>query len=262
MKSLNQLFSRTPGSKDIRIQLKEVEREQMKRRRDLENLELSKQEKVKQAVAAKSAGKQEIVREIFREMRQLEIDHGFISTDLRRISLSKTALSAFLRKSEMLEKNRDHRSTQNLITRFKNSNLQKAIDTADVDDDTFNDILNEILGEEESGVTGKKAREDAGFAEFDRAITEMAKAEDGEPLSQKARNLNVKDLDDDARKYADDAAAKIDEPRYPSLPDLPMPKTTRQAPMASVFDGEGASAVDNCSEFCVGGTATTEKVRG
>jgi hypothetical protein len=178
MNLLDKLFSKTPDAGDIRVQLKELERDQKKKRRDLDVLEQRKQQKVKEAVTAKKGGKQEVLRDIFREMRQVEIDNGYVNNDLRRISLAKTALSSFLRKMEMLEKKKDRKSLQNLIVRFKDSAIQKAIDTAEVDDDTFNDMLEEILGEEELSVTQGKVKEDTGFADFDRAIGEMAKAEE------------------------------------------------------------------------------------
>jgi len=178
MNLLDKLFSKTPDAGDIRVQLKELERDQKKKRRDLDVLEEKKQQKVKEAVTAKKGGKQEVLRDIFREMRQVEIDNGYVNNDLRRISLAKTALTSFLRKMEMLEKKQDRKSLQNLIVRFKDSAIQKAIDTAEVDDDTFNDMLEEILGEEELSVTQGKVKEDTGFADFDRAIGEMAKAEE------------------------------------------------------------------------------------
>jgi hypothetical protein len=178
MNLLDKLFSKTPEPGDIRVQLKELERDQKKKRRDLDVLEQRKQQKVKEAVTAKKGGKQEVLRDIFREMRQVEIDNGYVNNDLRRISLAKTALTSFLRKMEMLEKKKDRKSLQNLIVRFKDSAIQKAIDTAEVDDDTFNDMLEEILGEEELSVTQGKVKEDTGFADFDRAIGEMAKAEE------------------------------------------------------------------------------------
>jgi len=178
MNLLDKLFAKTPNAADIRVQLKELERDQKKKRRDLDVLEEKKQQKVKEAVTAKKGGKQEVLRDIFREMRQVEIDNGYVNNDLRRISLAKTALTSFLRKMEMLEKKQDRKSLQNLIVRFKDSAIQKAIDTAEVDDDTFNDMLEEILGEEELSVTQGKVKEDTGFADFDRAIGEMAKAEE------------------------------------------------------------------------------------
>ena len=178
MNLLDKLFSKTPDPGDIRVQLKELERDQKKKRRDLDVLEQRKQQKVKEAVTAKKGGKQEVLRDIFREMRQVEIDNGYVNNDLRRISLAKTALTSFLRKMEMLEKKKDRKSLQNLIVRFKDSAIQKAIDTAEVDDDTFNDMLEEILGEEELSVTQGRVKEDTGFADFDRAIGEMAKAEE------------------------------------------------------------------------------------
>lgn len=178
MNLLDKLFSKTPNAADIRVQLKEIERDQKKKRRDLDVLEERKQQKVREAVAAKKGGKQEVLRDIFREMRQVEIDNGYANSDLRRLSLAKTALTSFLRKMEMLEKKQDRKSLQNLIVRFKDSTIQKAIDTAEVDDDTFNDMLEEILGEEELSVTQGKVKEDTGFAEFDKAIGEMAKAEE------------------------------------------------------------------------------------
>jgi len=79
---------------------------------------------------------------------------------------------------ELLEKKKDRKSLQNLVVRFRESSIQKAIDSAEVDDDTFNDMLEEILGEEELAATGTRVKEDAGFADFDRAIGEMARAEE------------------------------------------------------------------------------------
>lgn len=223
MNHIAKIFSKDPSATDIRISIKEVEREQQKRRRDLENLSRTKQEKVNDAVAAKKAGKQELLREIFRELRQIEIDNNFVSSDLRRLSLSKTALTAFLKKVDLLEKNRDHRSTQNLILRFKNSPIEKMIDTADVDDDTFNSMLGEILGEEEVPVN-KKEPEDAGFAEFDRAISGMARGENVEPLtgpSIKDADEEARKMAEEARKLAEEAQKELDKLRYPSnFPDL------------------------------------------
>ena len=178
MKFMEKFFAKTPNAQDLRVQLKEIEREQKKKRRDLEVMDRQKQDKVKEAVTAKKSGKQEILRDVFREMRQVEIDNGYINSDLRRLSLAKTALTSFLRKMELLEKKKDRKSLQNLIIRFRESPIQKAIDAAEVDDETFNDMLEEILGEEELSVTSGKVKEDVGFSEFDRAIGEMAKAEE------------------------------------------------------------------------------------
>ena len=174
----NKLFSKTPTAQDLKVQLKEIDREQKKKRRDLEINETLKQEKIREAVAAKKAGRQELLRDIFREMRQMEIDNGYANLDLRRLSLSKTALNAFLRKLELLEKKKDRKSLQNIIVRFRESPIQKAIDAAQVDDEAFQDMLEEILGEEEIEVTQGKGKEDAGFVQFDKAIEEMAKAEE------------------------------------------------------------------------------------
>jgi len=178
MKFMEKFFAKPPNAQDLRVQLKELEREQKKKRRDLEVLDSHKQDKVKEAVAAKKTGKQEILRDVFREMRQLEIDNGYINSDLRRLSLAKTALTSFLRKMELLEKKKDRKSLQNLIVRFRESPIQKAIDAAEVDDETFSQMLEEILGEEELSVTSGRVKEDSGFAEFDKAIGEMARAEE------------------------------------------------------------------------------------
>jgi len=194
MNLLAKLFDKTPSAIDIRLQLKQIERDQRKKHRDLDVLEQTKLAKVEQAVAAKKAGKQELVQDIFRDLRQIEIDHGYANSDLRRLSLAKTALTAFLRKLVMLEKNKDRKSLQNLIRRYKTSSIQKTIDSAEVDDDTFGNMLQEILGEEEISVAQEKVQEDAGFAEFDRAIEEMAKSGevgDQEPL-QAAAALRAK----------------------------------------------------------------------
>lgn len=190
----SQLFKKTPSADDIRVQLKEIEREQKKKRRDLEIKEQEKSAKVKEAVTAKKSGKEEQLRDMFRELRQMEIDNGYLNTDLRRLSLSKTALTSFARKLEMLERRKDRKSLQNLIVRFKDSSIQRVIDRAEVDDEAFNDLLEEILGDEELAVASGKVREDAGFADFDKAIGQMVKAEesgsDDEEFSRLESEIN------------------------------------------------------------------------
>jgi hypothetical protein len=71
MNMIEKLFSKTPSATDIRMQLKELDREQKRKRRDLEFIEQIKQEKVRQAVAAKKAGRQEVLRDLYRELRQV-----------------------------------------------------------------------------------------------------------------------------------------------------------------------------------------------
>jgi hypothetical protein len=178
MSLLGKVFGKTPSAKDIRLHLKELEREQRKKRRDLEVMAQTKQQKVQEAVEAKRSGKQELLRDIFRETRQVEIDWGHINSDLRRLSLTKTALGSILRRVEMLERGKDRKGLQKLITRFNRSSIQQTIDNAAVDDDTFNEMLEEILGEEETSAPQGRTTEDPGFAEFDRTITAMARAED------------------------------------------------------------------------------------
>ena len=229
MNRIAKLFSRTPSAQDIRLQLKEIERDQRKTRRDLDVLEQAKQQKVKQAVAAKKAGNQELLQDIFREMRQAEIDNGYVNNDLRRLSLTKIALKAFLRKAELLDKKQDRKSLQNLVSRFSSSTIQKAIDSAEVDDDTFSGMLEDILGDEEVTATHAKGKEDVGFAAFDQAIGEMAKAEEfgaveEEPvkLPEDGRPPSVKSPDN-YPSYGDKPKAKAPD-NYPSYGDKPQAK--------------------------------------
>ena len=174
----NRMFKQSPTAEDIRVQLKEVEREQKKQRRELDLAEQAKQAKLRAAIKAKRDGKAELQRDVFRELRQMEIDRGFLDKELRRLSLSKTALTRFIRQIDMLERRKDGKSLQNLILRFKDSDLQRAIDAASVDDDTFNDMLEEILGDEELAIESERVREDGGFREFDQALEQLIKAED------------------------------------------------------------------------------------
>jgi hypothetical protein len=177
MNLIAKLFNKTPSVLDIRLHLKEIEREQAKQRRQLDVLAQTKQAKVNEAVGCKRAGKQEQVIEAFCEIRQIEIDISNANIDLRRISLSKTALASFLRKAQMLEEKKDRKSLQNLAARFRDISFQRTIDAAEVDDDSFNDMLKEILGEVEVAAVEGKTIEDPGFAEFDRAISQMAEAD-------------------------------------------------------------------------------------
>ena len=178
MNPIAKLFSKTPSVSEINQKLKELELDQKKKRRDLIMLEQKKQEKVKRAVEAKQAGRQSLVKDLFREISQVEIDIGYANADLRRLSLSKTALTSFMRKMQLLEQQKDRSGLQKLIERFRDSSFQNTIDKATVDDDTFKDLLEDVLGEEE-GVAGRsKARDDLGFAGFDSAIGELAKVDE------------------------------------------------------------------------------------
>ena len=218
MNLIDRLSGKNVSAQNIRLQLKEIERDQIRKRRDLDILTQTKQEKVRQAIEAKKSGRQEVLREIFREMRQAEIEIGNANTDLRRLSLAKTALTSFLRRVQTLESRKDRKSLQNLIVRLKDGAIQKAIDTAQVDDETFSDRLEEILGEEEISVTERGTKEDAGFAEFDRAIGEMAKAEEAgagdediSRLPDAAESPAIKSPDN-YPSYGDKPAAMSPEP--------------------------------------------------
>jgi len=178
MNLLDSMFGKTSSVRDIRVHLKEIEREQRRKRLELDAVAQNKQLNVQEAIAAKKAGRQEKLRDIFREMRQLEIDYRYINNDLRRLSLTMTALSSLARRVEILERGKNRQGIQRLVMRLKKSSIQKAIDSAEVSDDTFNEILEEILGEEEVAAIQSKVRGDSGFAEFDRAISEMAKVEE------------------------------------------------------------------------------------
>ncbi len=181
------LFRKSPTANDIRVQLKETEHGQKKMRRDLDIKEREKNAKISQAKTAKQDGKQELLRDLFRELRQMEIANGYLNKDLRRLSLEKVALTALARKLEMLERRKDRKSAQILLTSFQESAIRRKIDEGEVDDEAFNTLLEEILGDEELALTTERVKEDAGFADFEQALDKMMKAEAGaedEELSQ------------------------------------------------------------------------------
>jgi hypothetical protein len=174
------LFNSPPSPEDILLQLKEVEREQKRKRRDMELKDEEKSRLMKDALAAQKAGKREKLQDIYRDLQQIEIDKNYIDKDLRRLSLSKTALNSFHRKIQSLEKHHDRKSMESLILRFNNSkDLQRAIDSADVSDETFHSLLEGILDDETAAVVGSRVREDSGFAAFEQALGKMADAESG-----------------------------------------------------------------------------------
>jgi hypothetical protein len=184
MKFINEmwgrLFNAPPSPEDIQLQMKEVEREQKHKRRDMELKDEDKSRLMKDALAAQKAGKREKLQDVYRDLQQLEIDKNYIAKDLRRLSLSKTALSSFLRKVQSLEKHHDHKSMESVILRFNQSKeLQRAIDSADVSDEAFNSMLEGVLDEETTAVVGSRVREDSGFAAFEQALGKMTDAESG-----------------------------------------------------------------------------------
>lgn len=174
------LFNAPPSPEDILLQMKEVEREQKRKRRDMELKDDEKNRLMKDALAAQKSGKREKLQDIYRDLQQVEIDKNYIGKDLRRLSLSKTALNSFLRKVQSLEKHHDRKSMESLILRFNQSkDLQRAIDSADVSDEAFNSMLEGVLDDETAAVVGSRVREDSGFAAFEQALGKMADAETG-----------------------------------------------------------------------------------
>jgi len=174
------LFNAPPSPEDIQLQMKEVEREQKRKRRDMELKDEEKNRLMKDALSAQKAGKREKLQDLYRDLQQVEIDKNYIGKDLRRLSLSKTALNSFLRKVQSLEKHHDRKSMESLILRFNQSKeLQRAIDSADVSDEAFNSMLEGVLDDETAAVVGSRVREDSGFSAFEQALGKMADAEGG-----------------------------------------------------------------------------------
>ena len=174
------LFNSPPSAEDIQLQMKEVEREQKHKRRDMELKDEEKSRLMKDALAAQKSGKREKLQDLYRDLQQVEIDKNYINKDLRRLSLSKTALSSFLRKVQSLDKHHDRKSMERVIMRFNQSKeLQRAIDSAEVSDEAFNSMLEGVLDDETAAVVGSRVREDSGFAAFEQALGKMADAETG-----------------------------------------------------------------------------------
>jgi len=194
------LFNKTPSKDDISIQLKEVEREQKKKRRSLTIKEQEKDDLVRRAVSAKKNGKQEEVRDSFREIREIEIDKGYLSKDLHRISLTKVALKSMVRKMSLLERNKDQKSIGNLIKTFQNSKIQSMIDKAEIEEEAFSDVLEDMLGEEEDNLRIEKIKEDSGFADFDRALESMVQAEESGDNIEESLNKHREEVDEAIKK--------------------------------------------------------------
>jgi hypothetical protein len=172
------LFNSMPTPEDLQLQLRTIEREQARKRRDMEVKDEEKAQRLKAAVLAQKAGKRELLQDVYRELQQVEIDKNYLSHDLRRLSLSKTAMASFLRKVESLEKRKDRKSMESLIMRFNsNEALRRAIDKGDISDEAFNSLLEDVLQDETAAVTGTREKEDAGFSQFEAALAKMAEAE-------------------------------------------------------------------------------------
>lgn len=172
-------FDAPPSVEELRLKLKELEREQTKVRREGQLVSDDKATKLQEAVAAEKAGKEELLQDVFREMRQLDIDASFFNRELRRMSLGKMALKGYIRRLEMLDRRKDQKSIESLIGRIRSSSLQTLIAKAEVSDDMFMATLEDILGEEEAAAAGPASVADAGYEQFKRTVSAIARAEDG-----------------------------------------------------------------------------------
>ena len=190
----DKLFSKTPTAEDFLVQLKEVEREQRIKRREMEVKQQNKSNLVKKAVQAEKNGQTELVREVYRDLRQLDIDAGHLNKELEVLSLSRTALKEFSRKLEVLEKRKDPRSIRSIIDRFQKSGIQAKINAAEVSEDILEDELSRILTDVETQVSTPHSREDAGFDEFRKTIATIAQSDEGGPEAEDIAKYN-RDID-------------------------------------------------------------------
>jgi hypothetical protein len=178
---MDTFFSKSPKAKDLRLELKEIDRQQKIKKRELKQAESRKEEKIKETVAVTRSGEKGALGNEFRVLRQIEMDIGYLNVDLRRLSLARTALSMFLKKME----SQDRKSLQELAIRFRESPIQKAIDSAEIDDPTFNRMLKEVFENEKTPAADGQAKTDPLFKAFEHAVSKLAEAEDAGADEQK-----------------------------------------------------------------------------
>ncbi len=170
---------KTPTADDIRIQIKQTERDQHKKRRELEIKEREKTGMITAAKTAKERGKNELLRDQFRQLRQMEIANGYLNKDLKRLSLEKVALTALERKVALAERQESGRSAERLIKDLMSSPIGQAIDKGEVAEEAFIELLDETLGDEELALNTDQVKEDEGFANFEQALIQVINAEAG-----------------------------------------------------------------------------------
>jgi proline iminopeptidase len=167
MKPLEKLLSANPSAIEIRVHLKEVELLQQSRQGDLNVVENDKRIKAQEAVFAEKDGRKEALGNVSRETKRIEIESMIINNDLRCLKRTRTVLMYLLRRVEEMEGRKDSKSAENLILRFTKSAFQKAIDSAEIEDEDFERLLEELLGE-----NGEAA--DQGITKDDRVVLASA----------------------------------------------------------------------------------------
>lgn len=191
----DKLFTKQLTSADCLTNVKEIERQQRSRRRELEIQQQEKAQHVKEAVAAEKAGKTELVREIFRDLRQLDVDMGHLDKQLHRLSLARLAMKHYSRKLQVLEDKKDRKGISAIIESFQSSGIQAKIDAAEVSEEQLESELGDVLTEVETQVSGRRIREDAGFEEFRKTISTIAQSEDAAADPEAIASKYSKDID-------------------------------------------------------------------
>ena len=189
-----------PKKEDFSVTLKELEREQRKHRRRLEQIEERKTKKIGDAKEAKRTGKDELCKDIFRELREIEFERDDLSKDLNRLSLEKLAITRVSRKLLKLEQGKDRNKLPQLLAKIKEK--MPDLDKVSVDEEVYMEFLNDILEEEKEALDMKTEAEDEGYREFERTLEDMISAEDeaGEDFDDEEF---VKKLDKTIKKEPD-----------------------------------------------------------
>lgn len=174
------LFSQGYNLKDMKVQLRRVERERKKHFLEMRKLSARQAHLVEEIKTARKNGNQIEVDYMWEELKDLKHEVNFTKRAARVANLEGITLKRYVHGIERLERSKDKSGIQNMIQRIQNSGLDNKLAMAQINEEEYLDELNGILeasGLEDDYIDGNAA--DPEKARFLSEIDAINRAEEG-----------------------------------------------------------------------------------
>lgn len=151
MSFFEELFGRKKvTSKELRIQLRRIERQRLRKRRELKKVESRQAELIEQVKEARRDGNSIEVDYMWEELKGLKIDKAYLIREATVLNLEGITVKKYVRGMERMERRDNHEGIQKLLTRLRGSGLDAKLQAENINTDEYLDELRAVL--EETGL--------------------------------------------------------------------------------------------------------------
>lgn len=168
-------------SRDIKVALMGVKREQSKKRLALRKLLTKRDKLIERMKKARRDGDPMETDVSWEELRQLKVEATYARREGKVLSLEFIGLTRYLRGLERLERSKDERGIQKLLEKVRKSGLDEKLRGVEIDEVAYLDTLNatlDDLGMELDEMAGVEEEADPEKERFLKEIDAIVAAED------------------------------------------------------------------------------------